>query len=80
MGLELTGEALKIAKEQADRSVWEEMCHMILQLVTYKGCLSADLPRNSEDGGETFKPVSRTQTRNRNGENGVMKIEVVGYA
>lgn len=28
--LELMGEALKITKEQADRSVWEEMCHMIL--------------------------------------------------
>lgn len=30
MGLELRGEALKITKEQADRSVWEEMRHMIL--------------------------------------------------
>lgn len=78
--LELMGEALKITKEQADRSVWEEMCHMILQLVTYKGCLSANLPHNSEHRGETFKPVSRTQTRNSNRQNGVMKIEVVGYA
>lgn len=80
MGLELMGEALKITKEQTDWSVWGEMCHMILQVVTYKGCLSANLPHNSEHRGETFRPVSRTQTRNINGQNGVMKIEVVGYA
>ena len=80
MGSELMGEAVKITKEQADRFVWEEMCPLILQLVTYKGRVSADLPHNSEHRGETFKPVSRTQTRNLNGQNGVMKRVVVGTA
>lgn len=60
MGLELTGEAVKITKEQAGRFVWEEMCHLRLSLVTHKACVGADLPHN--------------------GQNGVMKIEVVGYA